>query len=39
MPDLKTFLEEYFYGSLEARFAQEEGIEPTYAWYQATLER
>ncbi len=39
LPDLKTFLEEYFYGSLEARSAQEEGIEPTYAWYQATLER
>lgn len=39
LPDLKTFLEEYFYGSLEAKFEQETGIKPTYQWYQDTLKR
>ncbi len=39
LPDFKTFLEVYFYGSLEARYEQEEGIKPTYEWYQDTLKR
>lgn len=39
LPDLKTFLEVYFYGSLEAEFEREEGIKPTYEWYQDTLKR
>jgi len=34
LPDLKTLLEVYFYGSLEAQFEQETGIKPTYEWYQ-----
>lgn len=38
-PDLKAFLEVYFYGSLEDKFEREEGIKPTYAWYQDTLKR
>lgn len=39
LPDLKTFLDEYFYGSLETEFEQETGTKPTYQWYQDTLER
>lgn len=39
MPDLKAFLEEYFYGSLEAEFERETGIKPTYQWYLDTLNR
>lgn len=39
LPDLKTFLEIYFYGSLESEFEREEGIKPTYKWYQDTLKR
>ena len=37
LPDLKKLLELYFYGALEERFEQEEGIKPTYEWYQDTL--
>ena len=39
LPDLKKLLELYFYGALEKRFEQEEGIKPTYEWYQDTLKR
>lgn len=39
LPDLKTFLEIYFCGSLESEFEREEGIKPTYKWYQDTLKR
>ena len=39
LPDLKKLLELYFYGALEERFEQEEGIKPTYEWYQDTLKR
>ena len=38
-PDLKAYLEVYFYGSLEAEFEQDEGIKPTYQWYLDTLKR
>ncbi len=37
-PDFKTLLEWYFCGSLEAEFAKEEGVTPTYEWYQAGAE-
>ena len=33
-PDLKTLLEWCLYGSLEAEFAEEYGVRPTYEWYQ-----
>ena len=33
-PNLKVLLELFFYGALEDRFEQEEGIKPTYEWYQ-----
>ena len=39
LPDFKTLLEWYFCGILEERFEQEEGITPTYQWYQDTLKR
>ena len=39
LPNLKVLLELYFYGALEARFEQEEGITPTYEWYQDSLKR
>ena len=39
LPDLKKLLELYFYGAMEERFEQEEGIKPTYEWYQDTLKR
>jgi len=39
LPNLKALLELYFYGALEDRFEQEEGIKPTYEWYQDTLKR
>ena len=39
LPDLKTLLELYFNGALEERFEQENGIKPTYEWYQDTLKR
>ena len=38
-PDLKAYLEIYFYGSLEAKFEREEGVKPTYQWYLDTLKR
>lgn len=38
-PSLKILLEWYFYGALEDEFEQEEGIKPTYEWYQNTLKR
>lgn len=37
LPDLKTLLELYFYGALEDKYEQEEGVKPTYEWYQDTL--
>lgn len=37
LPSLKMLLELYFCGALEARFAQEDGIKPTYEWYQDSL--
>ena len=39
LPDLKTLLEWYFYGTLEDRFEQEEGIRPGYQWYHDLLKR
>jgi len=39
LPNLKALLAFYFYGVLDGGFAQEEGIKPTYAWYQDTLKR
>lgn len=39
LPNLRTLLDWYFYGVLEERFEQEEGIKPTYEWYQETLRR
>ena len=39
LPDLKRLLELYFCGALEERFEREEGIAPTYQWYQDTLKR
>lgn len=38
-PDFKILLEWYFYGILEDKYEQEEGIKPTYEWYQDTLKR
>lgn len=37
LPSLKVLLELYFCGALEDRFEQEDGIKPTYKWYQDTL--
>ena len=39
LPDLKTLFQWYFYGSLEERFEQEEGVKPAYQWYQDLLKR
>ena len=39
LPNLKVLLELYFYGALEERFEREEGIKPTYEWYQDSLRR
>lgn len=39
LPNLKVLLESYFYGALEERFEREEGIKPTYEWYQDSLRR
>lgn len=36
--NFKELLNLYFYGSLEEVYEQEEGVKPTYEWYQATLE-
>ena len=38
-PDLKAYLEVYFYGSLEAEYERETGEKPTYQWYLDTLKR
>lgn len=38
-PDLKAYLEVYFYGSLEAEYERETGVKPTYQWYLDTLKR
>lgn len=37
LPSLKMLLEIFFCGTLEDRFEQEEGIKPTYGWYQDSL--
>lgn len=39
LPSLKVLLEWYFYGALEKEYEEEEGVKPTYEWYQKTLER
>ena len=39
LPSFKVLLELYFYGALEERYEQEEGIRPTYEWYQDSLKR
>lgn len=39
LPSLKVLLDWYFYGALEDQYEQEEGIKPTYEWYQDTLKR
>ena len=38
-PDLKAYLEVYFYGSLEAEYERETDEKPTYQWYLDTLKR
>lgn len=37
LPSLKVLLDWYFYGELENKYEQEEGVTPTYEWYQDTL--
>lgn len=37
LPSLKVLLDWYFYGELENKYEQEEGVKPTYEWYQDTL--
>lgn len=39
LPSLKVLLELYFCGALEDRFEQEDGIKPTYEWYQDSLKQ
>ena len=34
LPDLKTLLELYFYGTLEDEYERQTGTKPTYEWYQ-----
>lgn len=39
LPNLKILLDWYFYGALEDKYEQEEGVKPTHEWYQDTLKR
>lgn len=38
LPSLKILLEWYFFGALEEEYEQEEGVKPTYEWYQEISE-
>ena len=37
LPSLKVLLDWYFYRELVDKYEQEEGVKPTYEWYQDTL--
>ncbi len=39
LPSFRVLLDWYFCGALEAQYEQEEGVKPTYQWYQDTLKR